>query len=115
MTTISDELIEPEAFNEAFFASLAHRGIKYFNSDLDYNQGRVLEIDAPTALAYVFAEPAVDVSRFLGGLECIVEQDFLKLVKQVKRCQVLRGRGALVNLESRRNGRSAACRPQGRD
>ncbi|KAH7709174.1 hypothetical protein AAVH_23562 [Aphelenchoides avenae] len=82
MSTTSDELIEPEAFNEAFFASLAQRGIRYFRSELDENQENFLEIDASTALAYAFASPTADVSRELSGLECKIEKDFLQLVRK---------------------------------
>ncbi|KAH7711392.1 hypothetical protein AAVH_21296 [Aphelenchoides avenae] len=81
MKTTSDELIEPEAFNEAFFASLAHRGVRYFHSELDYNEDRLLEIDAETALMYVFAEPMSGVSRELSGLYYANKNEFLRLFK----------------------------------
>ncbi|KAH7693405.1 hypothetical protein AAVH_39559, partial [Aphelenchoides avenae] len=80
MKVKSDELIEPEAFNEAFFASLAHRGVRYFRSELDYNEDRVLEIDAESALAHIFAEPLTDVSRELSGLNYANENEFLRLL-----------------------------------
>ncbi|KAH7695349.1 hypothetical protein AAVH_37593, partial [Aphelenchoides avenae] len=84
LTTVADEVNEPEAFNEAFFASLAHRGICCFRAELDCNdrRGTIWEIDAASALAYVFAEPTNGVSRELSGIECIIEKDFLELVRK---------------------------------
>lgn len=84
MRTTSDELIDPEAFNEAFFASLAHRGVCYFRSELDFNQA-LLEIDAKAALAYAFAEPTDGVSRELSGARCNNGKDFMQLVRKVSR------------------------------
>lgn len=83
MTATSDELIVPAEFNQAFFASLAHRGITYFDSDLDFNHERTLEIDAATAFAYLFAVPMNGVSRELNGVKCI-EKDLLEVIRKVR-------------------------------
>lgn len=82
MTATSDELFEPHAFNEVFFASLAHRGITCFDAKLDLNQAGILEINAGTAFAYVFAEPMNGVSRELRGVK-FVEKDILELIRKV--------------------------------
>ncbi|KAH7721736.1 hypothetical protein AAVH_10814 [Aphelenchoides avenae] len=79
METTSDDLIEPQAFNEAFFASLAHRGIRHFDSEL---KRRFLEVDAQAALAYAFAEPMNGVSREPTGLQFRNVMDFLKIVRK---------------------------------
>ncbi|KAH7699391.1 hypothetical protein AAVH_33503, partial [Aphelenchoides avenae] len=81
MTATSDELFEPHAFNEVFFASLAHRGITCFDAKLDLNQAGILEINAGTAFAYVFAEPMNGVSRELRGVK-FVEKDILELIRK---------------------------------
>ncbi|KAH7709175.1 hypothetical protein AAVH_23563 [Aphelenchoides avenae] len=81
MIATSDELIEPEAFNEVFFASLAQRRIAYFDSGLDISVDSFLEIDAATAFAYLFAEPLNGVSRELSGVQC-TEKDLLKLIRK---------------------------------
>lgn len=105
MATTSDDLVEPAAFNEVFFASLAHRGIRYFDSELER---RFLEVDLAAAIAYALAEPADDVSRELTGLQFRNEKDFLNLVRMVcrlPRCALGLGRNGVEWNGPFRNGK----------